>query len=48
MDRQVWRSALEAGNYDLLSSDGRENGGVNGQEEAMEVHSPAHLRARDR
>uniref|UniRef100_A0A671YKS1 Bromodomain adjacent to zinc finger domain protein 1A n=1 Tax=Sparus aurata TaxID=8175 RepID=A0A671YKS1_SPAAU len=48
MDRQVWRSALEAGNYDLLSSDGRENGGVNGREEAMEVHSPAHLRARDR
>ncbi|XP_008275332.1 bromodomain adjacent to zinc finger domain protein 1A [Stegastes partitus] len=44
MDRQVWRSALEAGNYELLSSDGA---GMNGREEAMEVDS-AHLRARDR
>ena len=44
----MWRSALEEGNYDLLSSEGRENGGVNGREEAMEVDSPAHLRARDR
>ncbi|XP_070776176.1 bromodomain adjacent to zinc finger domain protein 1A [Enoplosus armatus] len=48
MDRQVWRSALEAGNYELLCSDGRENGGMNGRMEAMEVDSPAHLRARDR
>ncbi|KAM6968591.1 bromodomain adjacent to zinc finger domain protein 1A [Tautogolabrus adspersus] len=47
MDRQVWRSALEAGNYELLSSDGRENGGTNGRVEAMEVES-AHLRTRDR
>ncbi|XP_071354679.1 bromodomain adjacent to zinc finger domain protein 1A isoform X2 [Trachinotus anak] len=47
MDRQVWRSALEAGNYDLLCSDGRENGGMNGRVEAMEVDS-THLRARDR
>lgn len=48
MDRPVWRSALEAGNYELLCSDGRENGGMNGRVEAMEVDSPAHLRARDR
>uniref|UniRef100_A0A8P4GE18 Bromodomain adjacent to zinc finger domain protein 1A n=1 Tax=Dicentrarchus labrax TaxID=13489 RepID=A0A8P4GE18_DICLA len=48
MDRQVWRSALEAGNYELLCSDGRDNGGMNGREDAMEVDSPAHLRARDR
>lgn len=47
MDRQVWRSALEAGNYELLCSDGRENGGMNGRVEAMEVDSN-HLRARDR
>uniref|UniRef100_A0A8C3G337 Bromodomain adjacent to zinc finger domain protein 1A n=1 Tax=Cyclopterus lumpus TaxID=8103 RepID=A0A8C3G337_CYCLU len=48
MDRQVWRSALEAGNYELLSSDGRQNGGMNGRVEPMEVDSPVHLRARDR
>lgn len=47
MDRQVWRSALEAGNYELLSSDGRENAGMNRRLEAMEVES-THLRARDR
>ncbi len=47
-DRLVWRSALEAGNYELLCSDGRENGGMNGRVEAMEVDSPAQLRARDR
>uniref|UniRef100_A0A3B4T426 Bromodomain adjacent to zinc finger domain protein 1A n=1 Tax=Seriola dumerili TaxID=41447 RepID=A0A3B4T426_SERDU len=47
MDRQVWRSALEAGNYELLCSDGRESGGMNGRVEAMEVDSN-HLRARDR
>lgn len=47
MDRQVWRSALEAGNYELLGSDGRENAGMNGRVEAMEVDSP-HLRTRDR
>ncbi|XP_042083188.1 bromodomain adjacent to zinc finger domain protein 1A [Haplochromis burtoni] len=47
MDRQVWRLALEAGNYELLASDGRENTGMNGRVETMEVDS-AHLRARDR
>uniref|UniRef100_A0A7N8YIY2 Bromodomain adjacent to zinc finger domain protein 1A n=1 Tax=Mastacembelus armatus TaxID=205130 RepID=A0A7N8YIY2_9TELE len=47
MDRQVWRSALEAGNYELLCSEGRENGGMDGRVEAMEVDS-AQLRARDR
>ncbi|CAI5697286.1 unnamed protein product [Oreochromis niloticus] len=47
MDRQIWRSALEAGNYELLTSDGRENTGMNGRVEAMEVDC-AHLRARDR
>ncbi|KAF7641362.1 hypothetical protein LDENG_00283690, partial [Lucifuga dentata] len=47
MDRQVWRSALEAGKYELLCCDGRENGGINGHLEAMQVDS-AHLRARDR
>ncbi|KAM9842448.1 bromodomain adjacent to zinc finger domain protein 1A [Aulostomus maculatus] len=47
MDRHVWRSALETGNYELLSSDGRENGGMNGRVDAMEVDS-AQLRARDR
>uniref|UniRef100_A0A673ASJ5 Bromodomain adjacent to zinc finger domain protein 1A n=1 Tax=Sphaeramia orbicularis TaxID=375764 RepID=A0A673ASJ5_9TELE len=41
MDRQTWRSALEAGDYDQLS-DSRENG-----MEAMEVNS-THLRTRDR
>uniref|UniRef100_A0A8C2ZQ35 Bromodomain adjacent to zinc finger domain protein 1A n=1 Tax=Cyclopterus lumpus TaxID=8103 RepID=A0A8C2ZQ35_CYCLU len=41
MDRQVWRSALEAGNYELLSSDGRQNGGMNGRVEPMEVDSPS-------
>lgn len=48
MDRQVWRSALEAGSYELLCSDGKESGGMNGRVEAMEVDSPAPLRARDR
>ncbi|KAK2892310.1 bromodomain adjacent to zinc finger domain protein 1A isoform X2 [Channa argus] len=47
MDRRVWRSALEAGNYEVLCSDSRENGGMNGRVEAMEVDSN-HLRARDR
>uniref|UniRef100_A0A669AVI4 Bromodomain adjacent to zinc finger domain protein 1A n=1 Tax=Oreochromis niloticus TaxID=8128 RepID=A0A669AVI4_ORENI len=47
MDRQIWRSALEVGNYELLTSDGRENTGMNGRVEAMEVDC-AHLRARDR
>lgn len=32
----------------MLYFDGRENGGMNGRVEAMEVDSPAHLRARDR
>ncbi|KAM8914075.1 bromodomain adjacent to zinc finger domain protein 1A isoform 2-T2 [Spinachia spinachia] len=44
MDRQVWRSALAAGNYEPLCSDGRMNGRV----EPMEVDSTVHLRARDR
>ncbi|KAM6912794.1 bromodomain adjacent to zinc finger domain protein 1A [Xenentodon cancila] len=39
MDRQVWRLALEAGDYELLGSDR--------QVEAMEVEF-VHLRARDR
>uniref|UniRef100_A0A8D3AMI7 Bromodomain adjacent to zinc finger domain protein 1A n=1 Tax=Scophthalmus maximus TaxID=52904 RepID=A0A8D3AMI7_SCOMX len=47
MDRQVWRSALEAGNYELLSSEGRENGGMNGRVEAGDPVS-SQLRARDR
>ncbi|KAM9354471.1 bromodomain adjacent to zinc finger domain protein 1A isoform 1-T2 [Pholidichthys leucotaenia] len=42
MDRQIWHMALEAGNYEQLSSDWRENG-----VECMEMES-AHLRARDR
>ncbi|XP_024124234.1 bromodomain adjacent to zinc finger domain protein 1A [Oryzias melastigma] len=46
-DRQVWRVALETGNYELLGADGRESVKVNGQVEAMEVES-AHLRSRDR
>ncbi|KAG7238083.1 hypothetical protein INR49_031437 [Caranx melampygus] len=46
MDRQVWRSALEVGNYEKLS-EGRENGGMNGRVEAVEVETN-HLRARDR
>ncbi|XP_037550771.1 bromodomain adjacent to zinc finger domain protein 1A [Nematolebias whitei] len=45
MDRQVWRSALEAGNYKLLCSD--ENSRINGPVEAMEVDC-GQLRARDR
>ncbi|KAL6106099.1 baz1a [Pungitius sinensis] len=44
MDRQVWRSALGAGNYELLCSGGR----MNGRKEPVEVDSPVHLRARDR
>ncbi|XP_029899943.1 bromodomain adjacent to zinc finger domain protein 1A isoform X2 [Myripristis murdjan] len=47
MDRGAWRSALEAGNYELLCSDGRESAGTNGRAVAMEIDS-AHLRARDR
>lgn len=47
MDRKVWRSALEAENYELLSSDSRDNGGMNGRVEPMEVDSN-HPRARDR
>ncbi|XP_076013145.1 bromodomain adjacent to zinc finger domain protein 1A [Genypterus blacodes] len=46
MDRKAWRSALEAGNYELLCSDGRENGGMNGRLDAL--MDSAHLRARDR
>ncbi|XP_040054562.2 bromodomain adjacent to zinc finger domain protein 1A isoform X2 [Gasterosteus aculeatus] len=44
MDRRVWRSALGAGNYELLCSDGRMNARV----DPTEVDSPVHLRARDR
>ncbi|XP_012735154.2 bromodomain adjacent to zinc finger domain protein 1A isoform X1 [Fundulus heteroclitus] len=47
MDRQVWRSALEAGNYELLGSDGKENAVMNGQVAPMELDS-GQLRARDR
>ncbi|XP_040925176.1 bromodomain adjacent to zinc finger domain protein 1A isoform X2 [Betta splendens] len=47
MDRQLWRSALEAGNYEVLSSDCRENGGMSSRVEAMEV-DPSHVKARDR
>lgn len=47
MDRQVWRSALEAGNYEGLTSDSRESGGMNSRVEAMEVDSGP-LKARDR
>uniref|UniRef100_A0A3P9JXH2 Bromodomain adjacent to zinc finger domain protein 1A n=1 Tax=Oryzias latipes TaxID=8090 RepID=A0A3P9JXH2_ORYLA len=47
LDRQVWRAALEAGNYELLGPDGRESVRVNGQADATEGDS-AHLRARDR
>lgn len=43
----MWRSALEAGNYELLSCEGKETAGLNGRVEAMEVDS-AHLRAKDR
>ncbi|XP_062252895.1 bromodomain adjacent to zinc finger domain protein 1A isoform X2 [Platichthys flesus] len=43
MDRRAWRSALEAGNYELLCSDSRENERV----EAMEVNPPPQ-RGRDR
>ncbi|XP_068194790.1 bromodomain adjacent to zinc finger domain protein 1A [Antennarius striatus] len=46
MHRQVWRSALEAGNYELLCSDGKENAVA--EVEPMEVDSSAHLRTRDR
>ncbi|XP_034015718.1 bromodomain adjacent to zinc finger domain protein 1A [Thalassophryne amazonica] len=45
MDRQVWRLALDAGNYELHCSDGSESGGMNGQLSAMEMDS---TRARDR
>ncbi|XP_029972388.1 bromodomain adjacent to zinc finger domain protein 1A isoform X2 [Salarias fasciatus] len=47
MDRQLWRSALEAGNYEVLGSDSRESTAVNGRLEPMEVDQ-AHLRLRDR
>ncbi|XP_069391303.1 bromodomain adjacent to zinc finger domain protein 1A isoform X2 [Paralichthys olivaceus] len=46
MDRQAWRSALEAGNYELLCSDSREHGGMNERVEAMEVNP--NQRVRDR
>ncbi|MEQ2186278.1 hypothetical protein GOODEAATRI_026985, partial [Goodea atripinnis] len=47
MGRQVWRSALEAGNYELLGTDGKDNATINGQVEPMEMDS-VQLRARDR
>ncbi|XP_014892051.1 bromodomain adjacent to zinc finger domain protein 1A isoform X2 [Poecilia latipinna] len=47
MDRHVWRSALEEGNYELLASEGKENGVINGQVEPMEVDS-GHIKIRDR
>ncbi|XP_024857996.1 bromodomain adjacent to zinc finger domain protein 1A isoform X2 [Kryptolebias marmoratus] len=45
MDRQVWRSALEAGNYELLCSD--ETSRINGPVEALEVDC-GQLRHKDR
>lgn len=47
MDRKVWRTALEEGNYELLGFDAKENGVMNGQAEPWEVDS-AHLRTRER
>uniref|UniRef100_A0A096M7C9 Bromodomain adjacent to zinc finger domain protein 1A n=1 Tax=Poecilia formosa TaxID=48698 RepID=A0A096M7C9_POEFO len=47
MDRHVWRSALEEGNYELLASEAKENGVINGQVEPMEVDS-GHIKIRDR
>ncbi|XP_038156804.1 bromodomain adjacent to zinc finger domain protein 1A isoform X2 [Cyprinodon tularosa] len=47
MDRKVWRTELEEGNYELLGSDAKENGMMNGQAEPWEVDS-AHLRTRER
>ncbi|PWA29760.1 hypothetical protein CCH79_00007745 [Gambusia affinis] len=47
MDRHVWRSALEEGNYELLASEGKENGVINGQVDPMEVDS-GHIKTRDR
>uniref|UniRef100_A0A3B5LGU8 Bromodomain adjacent to zinc finger domain protein 1A n=1 Tax=Xiphophorus couchianus TaxID=32473 RepID=A0A3B5LGU8_9TELE len=47
MDRHVWRSALEEGNYELLASEGKENCVINGQVEPMEVDS-GHIKTRDR
>lgn len=47
MDRQLWRSALEAGNYEQLAPEVRNSTGVNGLVEPMEVDH-AHLRVRER
>ncbi|XP_056151838.1 bromodomain adjacent to zinc finger domain protein 1A isoform X2 [Lampris incognitus] len=43
MDRAEWREALEGGHYELLSAEGRENGGL----EQMETDA-TQLRAKDR
>lgn len=45
MNRLVWRSALEAGNYELLSSD--DNSRITGPVEAMDLDC-GQQRARDR
>lgn len=47
-DRQVWRSALESGNYELLCSTSRESGGMSRQTEHMDVDAPFQSRAGDR
>eukprot|EP00066_Takifugu_rubripes_P028873 XP_011618139.1 PREDICTED: bromodomain adjacent to zinc finger domain protein 1A [Takifugu rubripes] len=47
-DRQVWRSALESGNYEPLCSTSRESGGFGRQTEHMDVDTPFLARAGDR
>ncbi|CAN9501922.1 unnamed protein product [Ophioblennius macclurei] len=47
MDRQLWRLALEAGSYEALCADSRDNAAVNGRLEPMEVEQ-GHLKVKDR
>ncbi|XP_051503107.1 bromodomain adjacent to zinc finger domain protein 1A-like isoform X2 [Myxocyprinus asiaticus] len=47
MERSSWRAVLESGNYELLSPDSKENGLINGVEEAMEIDEN-HIKVKDR
>ncbi|XP_051579394.1 bromodomain adjacent to zinc finger domain protein 1A-like isoform X4 [Myxocyprinus asiaticus] len=47
MERSTWRAALENGNYELLSPESKENGLINGEDEAMEIDEN-HIKVKDR
>ncbi|XP_066525550.1 bromodomain adjacent to zinc finger domain protein 1A isoform X2 [Hoplias malabaricus] len=48
MERSAWRAALECGNYELLCSEPKENGVLNGEEEEPMEIDESHLRVKDR